>query len=358
MPSVRNHIFPQRRQLKSVPFPTDEWPRGDLPSGTDAGRLHAILDEIFGEPQPEHISRTHAVTIVRDGRLLVERYADGVSPEDTQPSWSMAKSFTHALCGTLVRDGKLDIHAPAPVPEWTGDARHEITIDQLFRMSSGLKFTEDYVDAAVSDVIEMLMGKGIADCGAFAAAMPLAHEPNTVWSYSSGTTNIISRIIGDIVGRGDAYHDYMKRELLDPLGITSAAPKFDEAGNFIGSSYIFCTPKDFAKFGLFCLRDGVWDGVEILPDEWIEYGRMPTKTTDTECYGAHFWLARDEFGTYACTGYQGQLILIIPALDMVITRSGDTAVDKMPNVRKCISDIIQCFVPNHQYRGIRIGEDA
>ena len=176
--------------------------------------------------------------------------------------------------------GKLDIHAPADVPEWRetpGDPRAAITLDLLLRMSSGLAFREDYVEAQVSDVIEMLFGKGKADVGHFAASFPLEHEPGRFWSYSSGTTNIISRIAARAAGvSGADFEAFMRRRLLDPIGMTSAQPKFDEAGTFIGSSFCYATPRDFARFGLLYLRDGVWDGQRLLPEGWVDYARRPT----------------------------------------------------------------------------------
>jgi CubicO group peptidase (beta-lactamase class C family) len=279
-------------QPEGVHWPTREWPQSQPAPKVDRDRLRSALDQVFAAPQPADTSATNAVVVVHRGAIVAERYAEGFGPDDTQPSWSMAKGVLHALVGILVRDGKLDIHAPAGVPEWSEaeDPRRGITLDQLLRMSSGLHFTEDYVDGESSDVIEMLFGSGRADTGAFAAELPLAHEPDTVWSYSSGTSNIVSRIAGDVVGRGEEYLEFMRRELLEPLGMTSAIPKFDHAGNFIGSSFLFCTPRDFARFGFLYLRDGVWNGRRILPQGWVDYARTATPAADRGEYGAHFWL--------------------------------------------------------------------
>ena len=153
---------------------------------------------------------------------------------------------------------------PAAVPEWlaAGDPRRAITLQQLLEMRSGLRFAEDYVDAGVSDVIEMLFGTGQHDVAAFAADFPLDHAPGTVWSYSSGTTNIVSRIVGDVVGGGEAGHARASssERLFGPLGMASADPRFDDAGTFVGSSFLYATARDFARFGYLYLRDGVWDG--------------------------------------------------------------------------------------------------
>lgn len=157
------------------------WPAGELPAGV-AARLEPLLELAFSDPAPDSLGETHAFLAVQGGRIVAERNWREFGPESTHPSWSQAKSMTQALIGILVRQGKIDIHAPADVPEWQGtdDLRRAITLDQLLRMSSGLKFAEDYVDAGVSDVIEMLFGSGREDVGGFAAQFPLVHPPGTV----------------------------------------------------------------------------------------------------------------------------------------------------------------------------------
>ena len=180
------------------------------------------------------------------------------------------------LTGFLVGDGRLAIDDPAPVPEWRApdDPRQPITVQQLLEMRSGLQFAEDYVDAGVSDVIEMLFGRGQHDVATFAAGFPLDHPPGAVWSYSSGTTNIVSRVVGDAVGGGEAgMRRFLQDRLFDPLGMASADPRFDEAGTFIGSSFLYATAHDFARFGYLYLRDGVWEGERLLPEGWVDHAR-------------------------------------------------------------------------------------
>jgi CubicO group peptidase (beta-lactamase class C family) len=150
----------------------------------------------------------------------------------------MAKSITQALVGLAVGDGWLDIHAQAEVPAWRGDARGAITLDQLLRMSSGLAWIEDYSPDHPSDVIEMLFGKGRDDVAAFAEAVPFAHEPGSFFYYSSGTTNIVAHCLARALGVDQpGMEAFMRSRLFGPLGMTSADPRFDAAGTFIGSSY-------------------------------------------------------------------------------------------------------------------------
>ncbi len=199
-------LQPLPNQSPGTPWPTGDWPAGPMPGGVDRDRFAGKIDEAFGDP--EDLGETWALVIVQAGALVFERYGAGRSADDTCRSWSMAKSITHALAGILVGDGRLDIQARADVPEWRprGDPRAANTLDPLQRMSSGLAFTEAYVPGAPSDVIEMLFGSGQHDVAAFSAAFPLAHPPGSHFSYSSGTTNIVSRSLARALGaQGPAF---------------------------------------------------------------------------------------------------------------------------------------------------------
>ena len=336
--SIASDLVVLPEQNGDTPWSTRTWPRGE----TQATEFTVIADEIFNLNEAQGV--TYALLVVKAGRLVCERYAGGASPVYLQYSWSMGKSITHALVGILVRQGRLDIYAPADVPEWKNDARSEITLDQLLRMSSGLAFAEDYVDGVASDVIPMLQFEGRHDMGAFAAAKPLEHKPGTFWSYSSGTTNIICRILKNIVGDGaSGMLRFMNDELFEPIGFKSATPKFDTSGTFIGSSFLMATPKDFARFGLLYLRNGVWDNQQILPPGWVDYARSPTFHNDEYCYGAHWWMRADKPSWFNCGGYDGQKILCVPQKDVVIVRCGRTPTEQWPYVSQrldVLADIV------------------
>lgn len=329
-------------QPADVPWPTRDWPTGDLPAGLDVARFETLLAQAFdGDAHGE----THALLIVQGGRVVFERYDAAHGPASTFPSWSKAKSITHALVGLLVSDGRLDIHAPLDAPEWrvAGDPRAAITLDQLLRMSSGLKFVEDYVPGHVSDVIEMLFQSGKGDVAAYAADQPLAHPPGAFWSYASGTTNIVARAAGRAAGD---LRSYMFERLFGPLGMTSPIPKFDAAGTFIGSSFCFATARDFARFGLLYLRDGVWENRRLLPPGWVDYARTPTfqQPGVTEGrYGAHWWLDVGGPGSFSANGYDGQYTLAVPDLDMIVVRHGATPLDKKDALKSWIGELVQAF---------------
>ncbi len=339
---------PLPSQPSDVPWPTAAWPEAPLSDAADADRLHRLLDRAFADPAPDDMGETHAFLAVQRGQIVLERYWQDLTANDTFPSWSMAKSITQALVGILVMQGKINIHAPAGVPEWQAmdDPRREITLDHLLRMSSGLKFTEDYVDGEVSDVIDMLFGQGKHDVAAFAANFPLEAAPDTVWSYSSGTSNVVARIAGQALGGGrEGFDRFMGEVLFDPIGMKSPKPKFDDAGTFIGSSFCYCTARDFARFGLLYLRDGIWDGERILPEGWVDYARTPTAVPADEPlgYGAHWWLGLCGPGSFSANGYQGQYTILVPELDLILVRHGDSLDEKGEQVKRWLAEVADCF---------------
>jgi CubicO group peptidase (beta-lactamase class C family) len=342
---ARGGLLPLPGQPDRVPWPTEDWPTGEPAAGVDRERLERSLERAFRAGAENAVGETHAVVVVHRGVLIAERYGQGIRPDQTLRSWSIAKSILHASIGILVRDGDLDVHAPAAVPEWSGpgDPRGRITVDQLLRMSSGLGYREDY-DDELSDVRRMLFGDGREDMARYAASRPLAAEPDTEFRYTSGQSLILSRIVGDVVGGGaDGCRAFMRRELFDPIGMTSASPRFDAAGTFIGSSYVFATARDFARFGLLYLRDGIWDGRRLLPEGWVDRARTPTPTAPLGDYGAHFWISPGELGTFSANGFEGQRILIVPALDLVVVRLGRTPAELVLGLQAWLAELLASF---------------
>ena len=338
---------PLAQQSSDTPWPTQEWAEGALDRVDRAG-FDALVAEAFAAKVTATLGETHALLVVQHGRIIFERYGDGFDAASTHHSWSKAKSITHALVGLLVKDGKLDIQAAADVPEWAADARSAITLDQLLRMSSGLKFSEDYAPSGgSSDVIAMLFQEGKDDVAAYAASQPLEHTPGTYWSYASGTTNIVSRIASRTLDAfGADFERFMQTRLFQPLGIRSAIPKFDKAGTFIGSSFCFMTARDFARFGLLYLRDGVWEGRRLLPEGWVNYARRPTfqqAGVESNRYGAHWWLDFGGPGSFSANGYDGQFTIIAPDRDLIIVRHGATPLALKDNLKDWLGKIAACI---------------
>ncbi len=348
-------------QPAGLDWPAGDWPTGDLPPGVD---LAPLLDDVFDNEGP--MAETFAVIVVHRGRLVVERYQGALQHFDRPPtrvtagtpllSWSIAKSVLHAVVGLLVGQGRLDLDAPAAVPEWAapGDPRHAITLRQMLAMRDGLDFVEDYVDDRVSDTIHMLFGDGQADMAHFAADRPLAAPPGTRLNYSSGTSNIISGVVARTVGPGESYARFLHTRLFGPLGMTSADPEFDEAGTWVASTYLRASARDYARFGLLYLRDGMWDGVRILPAGWVDYGRTMVSIDDSENppspYGAHWLGVRGEtldtlnpLGTFRASGYEGQTITLCPALDLMVVRLGKTAHEREDFLIPWRAAMVQAF---------------
>ena len=345
-------VIPLPRQPAGVPWPTGEWPTAQAPEDVALGPL---LDEAFDPTGP--LAQSYAVVVVQGGALVAERYggalehwdrpSEEVGPDTPLLSWSMAKSMLHALVGTLVGEGRLDLDAGAQVPSWqeAGDPRAAITLEHLLAMRDGLDFAEEYVDAGVSDVIEMLFGSGATDVAAFAAGRPLVAPPGERFNYSSGTTNIISGIVARTVGPGEPYRRLLHERLFDPLGMTSARATFDEVGTWVASSYVYATARDFARFGLLYLRDGTWDGRRLLPAGWVDHGRRH-RSTDAETgngYGAQWWVVGDEHGSFWANGYEGQSILVSPALDLVVVRLGKTPAERYPALKDWRARVVRAF---------------
>lgn len=324
-------------QAPDVPWPTQSWPRV-----ATSKKLEHTLQTALGPAPQEGLENVRATLVVRGGKIIGEAYKDGFSETTPFPSWSMAKSITHALMGILVRDGQLELNKPAPIDIWhrsSQDQRASITLDHLLRMQSGLSFEEVYDDPQKSHALPMLFGIGRLNTGGYAASLPITYAPGTHWAYSSGTSNILGWVMRRTLSterNSQASHAFMERALLGPIGIRNAVPEFDRSGSFIGSSYIHMTAQDWARFGLLYLRNGVWDGQKILPDQWVDHARTLTQGSKGK-YGAHFWLnaLNPETGKAVLTdriptdafmarGFGGQVTLIVPSLDMIVVMLGAT----------------------------------
>jgi len=308
-----------------VPGPSTPWPERALPADVQA-RVDGALDRAFAEPSWCIERNTRAVVVIHDGALVAERYGAGFGPDSRQAGWSMAKSVTGTLLGMLVQDGVLGLHDRLDVPEWQvdpQDPRRDLTLDQLMRMSSGLRWNEN----TLIDSTTMLFGR--RDAGAYGADRPPAHRPDEVYAYSSGTTNVLSRMLRRLLG-DEAYWRLPRVRLFDPLGMASAVFEVDATGTFVGSSFVWATARDWARLGWLYCDDGVWQGVRLVAPEWVDYVRTPTPTDGEGRYGAHFWVkANDEparltpTASYA-SGVEGQNIGIFPERRLVIVRLGQS----------------------------------
>lgn len=302
-------------------------------------KLQAVLTKAFKEPQGK-VANTRAILVYKDSLILAEQYAPGYTSTTPQMGWSMTKSITNALVGILVKQGTFDIYDPAPISDWhkdENDPRKEITIDHLLRMSTGLHFEELY--DRYSTVNQMLWTK--ADAAKVAYSQELSQAIDTEWAYSSGTTNIISHVIRQQFSSYQDYINFPNTALFNKLGMSTAVMETDANGTYVGSSLMYASARDWAKLGILYLQDGVWKGERILPEGWVEYSTTPTETVSPyDFYGAHFWLNASneppESGdvprywsgvpqdAYYASGFEGQTVLIVPSMNVVIVRLGQT----------------------------------
>ena len=335
-------LVPLPPQPADVAWPTRVWPEAPPTIATPAA-----LDELLRVTDGKRpgLGETRAVIVVHHGRIVAERYMPGYTRDTRLLSWSMAKSITHALLGIAVRDGKVNPDQPMGNPRWpAGDARNAIPWRQWSNMIDGQDYHEIGVtNQAKNDAARMLYGVGRLDVAAFGASLPLVHPPGTHWNYNSAGVNLINDALGrvfvpngSVSTRREGMRAVLRGELFDRIGMTSAVPEFDAAGTFVGGSWVYATARDWARFGLLYLRDGIWEGTRILPAGWVDFARTKTPADNSDVYGAGFWITpaegrgkpytsiapngpRDLFNAQ---GHEGQLVVIVPSKDLIVVRLG------------------------------------
>jgi len=330
--SQHMHLAPKSQSVTD----TIPWPMGDqridtFPRVIDSAKLQSAIENVFLEKDSILPIRTRAVVVLYNGQLIAERYANGFNAHTKLAGWSMTKTVFGALTGILVKEGRLRIDEPAPVPEWRAvqDPRHAITLRDLLQQRSGLDFEEIYSKA--SDATRMLYEK--ADMGGFTASHPLKNKPGAVFYYSSGNSNILSRIIRQTLG-DSLYYSFPYQQLFYKLGMYSAVIEPDASGTFVGSSYMYATARDWARFGLLYQNDGVFNKERILPEGWIEQSTRPAPES-LRGYGFQIWLNTGSDTTikhypdapgdmFYADGFESQLIFIIPSKNLVVVRLGLT----------------------------------
>ncbi|HEX9729685.1 MAG TPA: serine hydrolase [Gemmatimonadales bacterium] len=316
---------------------TIPWPNGDLiadrslPPSVDAAALAAASDWAFNRDSPEQV--TLSLLIVHHGRIILERYADGVGVTTRTRTWSTAKSIAVTLIGMLVDQGKLALDESlgiewlprAPSPET--DPRAAITLRNLLHMSSGL-YTVD------NRGLEYATGSGLAYWAGASSVDGARHRgliraPGTSWDYENYETLLAVYAMKRALGDDRTYLEFPRRALLDRIGMRNTLVSTDRFGDFILSSQVYTNARDLARFGLLYLQNGVWDGERLLSKEWIDFVRTPAPATATRgnFYGGQWWLVPDDRtdvpkDAYATAGNRGQFAIVVPSHDLVIVRRG------------------------------------
>src|SRR5713226_4421182 len=316
--------------------------------------LRAALDHAFAEPAAPPFRRTKAVVVVHDGTVIAERYADGVGVDTPLLGFSMTKSVVNALLGILTQQGRISPSLPAPIPEWHGpnDPRREIEVEHLMRMTTGLALDETNTGFDPSDQMYLY-----SDMAGFAVTAPMIAPPGTRWHYSSATTQLLARIVRDTVGGPEQTLAFAWRELFNPLGMRNVTLEFDGTGTLQGAANMLASARDWARFGLLYLNDGVIGGKRILHEDWVDFSAAATLDTD---YGAGFWTNRSEHeyargrvrmgiprDAFFASGNLGQRIVIMPTQHLVVVRLGDS-VDPTGDIRglgRLVKEVIAATQP-------------
>ncbi|OBQ90199.1 MAG: class C beta-lactamase-related serine hydrolase [Mesorhizobium sp.] len=304
------------------------WPEGERVDALQNPAVTKIVDDaaMVG-------TGMRAVVAVKNGRIVAERYGEGFSAKTPLLGWSMTKTVNAAIVGTLVKDGKMALDKKGLFSPWKADGRAAISLADMMAMSSGLEFNEDYGD--VADVTRMLYLE--PDMAGFAEAKPLGGEVGKAFSYSSGTAVMLSRLWQEAIGDKAKALTWPRTALFEPLGMHSAVLETDERGTFVGSSYLYATAHDWARFGQFLLQGGVWNGAQILPAGFVDWMRQPAPASkvygngqvwiegpgdeENPGAGAAAGLPKD---TYWMEGHDGQTVAIIPSEQLVVVRLGLT----------------------------------
>jgi CubicO group peptidase (beta-lactamase class C family) len=328
----------------SLPAEPSETPPASLPDiagpavvAPATPELAAALDRAFAEPE-KPFRRTKAIVVIKNGRIVAERYAPGYGIDTPIHGFSATKSVTSALIGILVRQGKLAVDRPAPVAAWQApdDPRHGITVDQLLRHTAGLAMGSS-LQASLGSALEPVnrMKYLERDMAGFAESSELATAPGTAWNYHDGNYVILSRLIRDAAGGSAAdVARFARRELFAPLGMRSVTLEADATGTPDGSTQMLASARDWARFGLLYLDDGIIGGKRILPEGWVKYSAAATPNAWVG-YGAGFWTnSGDSFGAtyriehgwprdaFFAKGTIGKYVIVIPSEHLVIVRMG------------------------------------
>jgi CubicO group peptidase (beta-lactamase class C family) len=317
---------------------TTPWPMGDvlpeeaLPAELDAEKVTAAVNAAF-EPAS---GMTAAFVVTWKGRIIGEKYGDGLNMNTSLESWSMGKSLTATLMGIMIQQGVYQLDQPAPVPEWQeeGDPRAQIRISDVLRMSSGLRCRapgEPGLDPALGYLDHLYLYTGGANSFQWAATRPQEWPPNTVGRYRNCDPVLINYLVRlGVEGRGEEYLSFPRRALFDKIGIRNMVVEADPYGNFLLQGYELGSGRDWARLGNLYLQDGVWNGERILPEGYKDFVSTvaPAWAADGRpVYGGFFWINGTEAfpipkEAYYMAGAGGQSTIIIPSHDLVVVRLG------------------------------------
>ena len=323
----------------------EDWKTAPLPQGVNKKQIDALVKAAMG-PRDNRI-RVRSVLITINDKIVYERYHPIDSKDSILDTFSVSKSFVSTVIGMLIDDGKLSLDQPAPVAAWSNpnDPRSAITIRNLLHMSSGLTWKEDYL-AGDSSTIAMLFAPVASD---YAIALPLESKPGTQFEYNSGNSAILMRIITDTLGGTPQAEAYIKKRLLDPLGIKRVDYQRDLSGRIVGFMGINMTARDQARFGLLYLRNGMWGKKKVISSDWVKFSSTPSPTF--QGYAGHWWThyllgTNASPGDFTALGYYGQYVTVSRSKRMVMvinTAFEGTPTEQTVKARNLVQSLYALF---------------
>lgn len=334
------------KHFQGKPYPVREIPlenwTSDSAISPSRKKLEQAIKEHFKDANPEEPFGTRAVVVLKDGKLIVEQYAEGFDKDSKQIGWSMTKSIFNSLIGIAIQQKKLDgLNQTKLFPEWK-DERKKISLKNILQMNSGLSWEEDY--STISEATTMLYNEdNMVD---YVLNQPMEAKIGKHWEYSSGSSNLLGGILRNAMSKKE-YFDFPYKYLFDKIGAQSFVLETDASNNYVASSYAWATARDWAKFGQLFLDKGVVDGEQLFPAGWTEFSAETANDSKGQ-YGAQFWLpTKEEYPNspkdmYFADGFQGQRIFIIPSENLVIVRLGLTRFDP-PDYDELVVGIIEAL---------------
>jgi CubicO group peptidase (beta-lactamase class C family) len=337
--------YPSAPDVSNVAFPAGD--RVELAAeGIDTRyrALAPVVERAFdGKTFGEGVVTTGLI-IVKDGKIVVERYRPGFGIYSGYRTWSTAKSISATLMGIAAKQGLLNLDEPASIPEWSypGDPRQAITYKHLLWMSSGLFSGGDNTYSVYF---------GGQDVVSAVTSTHLEAAPGTRWKYANNDTLLLLRALRYLLADDLKYLRFPYDELLHPLGMYHTRMETDHLGNFVGSSQTYTTARDLTRFGMLLASDGVWNGKRLLPEGWVKFSSTPAPTRAPAAgqpgYGAQFWLL-DQMpgvppGTFTTAGNKGQFVTVVPGHDLVIVRIGVDPLGKRWAQDQLVATIVQAL---------------
>ena len=312
-------VLPERAD--TIPWPMGDVVADSIPQGMNMAKLNQAVAQAMSDTIP--FKGTFALMVLYKGQPVAEVYRHDFNPQTRFLSWSMAKSFINTLIGLRAKEGKISLDSPIELAGKKLHPESTVTVRNLLQMNSGLEWNEDYGN--LSDVTIMLHKVG--DMGAYTAQKPVQFAPDSVWSYSSGSSNLASLALRHSFATDTDYLRYPREALFNKIGMRSAVFELDASGTFAASSYLYATMHDYARFALLYMNQGNWHGEQLISQDWVTYTRQPAAGSKGR-YGLSFWLNQSgnfpdaPADMFMCKGHDGQFIFMIPSKELVVVRTG------------------------------------